>query len=329
MIDFKFIKKNFQKRVIYTLFIFSLIFSLLVTFMNPLKVYKLKLSYPKVEYLNRLADLSLQREVFEAYKSLFIPMSKNDTEIFKKKFKIYPIDDITEFLPKNYQSFNGNTNLIILRKNESREYYLDIIGKHELDKESFIKNLSDQADKKIKKYFNDQYSSLISHIDNQKRIDILKKQSETIYLLLNDYQTICLNKKLPFINSFDNKETIFLKKKLESVSTISDMYLFLKDNNNYLAENNFKFCLDNFFFENKINELLKNIYLNHSKKIELTKNVIHKKKIDMEKYNKIIGFSVESEKYSILYNLVQFLKYFIFIFFILIFLRISASTFVK
>jgi hypothetical protein len=329
MIDFKFIKKNFQKRVIYTLFIFSLIFSLLVTFMNPLKVYKLKLSYPKVEYLNRLADLSPQHEVFEAYKSLFIPMSKNDTGIFQKKFNIYTIDNISEFLPKNYQSFNGNTNLIILRKNESREYYLDIISKHELDKENFIKNLSDQADKKIKEYFNDQYSSLISYIDNQKRIDILKKQSETIYLLLNDYQTICLNKKLPFINNFDNKETIFLKKKLESVSTISAMYLFLKDNNNYLAENNFKFCLDNFFFENKINELLKNIYLNHSKKIELIKNVIHKKKIDMEKYNKIIGFSVESEKYSILYNLVQFLKYFIFIFFILIFLRIAASTFVK
>lgn len=329
MIDFKFIKKNFQKRVIYTLFIFSLIFSLLVTFINPLKVYKLKLSYPKVEYLNLLADLSHDQEVFQAYNSLFIPISKKDVVIAQKKFNIYTIDDISEFLPKNYQSFNGNTNLIILRKNESSEYYLDIIGKYELDKENFIKNLSDQADKKIKKYFNHQYSSLISHIDNQKRVDILKKQSETIYLLLNDYQTICLNKKLPFINSFDNMETIYLKKKLESASTISDMYLFLKDNNNYLAENNFKFCLDNFFFEGKINELLKNIYLNHSKKIELIKNVIHKKKIDMEKYNKIIGFSVESEKYSIFYNLVQFLKYFILIFFILIFLRIAASTFVK
>jgi hypothetical protein len=69
MINYNFIKKKFRLRILFILFIFSLIFSLLITFMNPLKVYKFKVNLSKLEYLNQLAGFG-QENFCRSFSSL-------------------------------------------------------------------------------------------------------------------------------------------------------------------------------------------------------------------------------------------------------------------
>jgi hypothetical protein len=326
MINYNFIKKKFNLRILFILFIFSLIFSLLITFMNPLKVYKLKIDSSKINYLNQLAQIQ-DEELFRSYNLLFIP--DGDEKFRQNKFNIYSIDDIGEYLSKNYQRVKGNIFLVILRKDLNSNYYLDVIINSKFDIKKVVRYLNDESDKKIKNYFGKQYDELILYIENEGNIKNFNSQLDVIYLLFNEYQTICLNKKLPFINNFDVKDNFDLKKLFENISSTNELYFFLKKNTKYIANDEIKFCLEKFFFEDRINELTKNINFNHFEKIKLINKILFKRKLDMEMHNNILSFNIESEKYDIFYNLIQFLKNFILIIFILVILRISTATFIK
>jgi len=294
--------------------------------MNPLKVYKLKIDSSKINYLNQLAQIQ-DEELFRSYNLLFIP--DGDEKFRQNKFNIYSIDDIGEYLSKNYQRVKGNIFLVILRKDLNSNYYLDVIINSKFDIKKVVRYLNDESDKKIKNYFGKQYDELILYIENEGNIKNFNSQLDVIYLLFNEYQTICLNKKLPFINNFDVKDNFDLKKLFENISSTNELYFFLKKNTKYIANDEIKFCLEKFFFEDRINELTKNINFNHFEKIKLINKILFKRKLDMEMHNNILSFNIESEKYDIFYNLIQFLKNFILIIFILVILRISTATFIK
>ena len=323
MIDKIYLKKIFNLKIIFLFFFISFAIAFLISSYRPFTSYKVSYDFKKIIYLNQLSQIG--EDFFIAYNYIFYSNQKNrhDNNVRNLKFNIQEIHDYNQFIPKFHQELNNKNYFFYIRRQGLNKYYLEIITKDKPNLKEIIYFLHNTTDKQIRDFYIKQYLKLIDFINNENKIFHDNTVINSIQLDLIAYENICLKKKLPFKNSFMVNKDLPIKQNFIKIPNLMGLNHFLEELKLFVTLNKKKICINKKFLNDEITNLLKTYEKYNNQTREIIIKQIKGKINQVKAEKKIYNFALEENaKKNLNYIIIDFMKYFFCIFFLLTIFRV-------